>query len=274
MDTIRSTDQTPIAYWTSGSGPPLVLVHGGTADHHRWRPVLALLEQHRTVYAIDRRGRGGSGDRADHSLDREFEDVAAVVRAVAERTAAPVDLLGHSYGGLCALGGARLAGDALRRLVVYEAPVGPAAVLFTPDLETRLDMLVAQDRRDEALQVFFREEVQMPPHELAVLRGLPAWRARLAAVHTIPRELRAVVGFEPAPEWFKSIATPTLLLLGGDSSAAVTQATEHVRRHLTEAAGVRVEVMPGQQHVAIDTAPELFARLVVEFLTSDGGTAR
>src|SRR5688572_13143118 len=93
-----SPDGTRIAYWRSGSGPALVMVHGTAADHTRWPSVLPLLETHVTVYAMDRRGRGASGDQPDHSILAEAADVAAVVDAVAASTAGPVDLFGHSFG--------------------------------------------------------------------------------------------------------------------------------------------------------------------------------
>jgi pimeloyl-ACP methyl ester carboxylesterase len=81
---VVSRHGTEIACWSSGEGPPLVLVHGTTADHTRWRPLLPYLEPHATVHALDRRGRGASGDAPDYRVAREFEDVAAVVDAVAE----------------------------------------------------------------------------------------------------------------------------------------------------------------------------------------------
>ena len=76
---VASRDGTEIGWWTSGEGPPLVLVHGAVADHTRWRPLLPYLEAHATVHAMDRRGRGASGDAPVYDLAREFEDVAAVV---------------------------------------------------------------------------------------------------------------------------------------------------------------------------------------------------
>jgi pimeloyl-ACP methyl ester carboxylesterase len=76
MTRVTSRDGTQIAYWASGEGPPLVVVHGTTADHTRWRPLLPYLEPHATVHAIDRRGRGASGDAPDYQVTREFEDVA------------------------------------------------------------------------------------------------------------------------------------------------------------------------------------------------------
>ncbi len=114
-ETVTSFDGTPIAYWRSGEGPPFVLVHGAAADHGRWAPVLPAFEQRLTVYAIDRRGRGGSGDSDDYAIEQEFEDVVAVVDSIGE----PTILLGHSYGALCALEAALLSRN-VRKLVLYE----------------------------------------------------------------------------------------------------------------------------------------------------------
>lgn len=121
METVSSADSTLIAYERTGDGPPLVLVHGGAAGSHLdWQPVLPQLAEHFTVYAVDRRGRGGSGDAGEYELEREFEDVAAVVDAVAE----PVRLLGHSFGAICSLE-ATLHTDNVSKLVLYE-PAFPA----------------------------------------------------------------------------------------------------------------------------------------------------
>jgi pimeloyl-ACP methyl ester carboxylesterase len=116
---VASADGTEIAYWTSGEGPPLVLVHGATADHNRWGPLLPYLERSFTVHAMDRRGRGGSGDAPGYSIAREFEDVAVVVDAVAGASGSVVDIYGHSYGGLCVFGGATLTSN-IGNLVLYD----------------------------------------------------------------------------------------------------------------------------------------------------------
>jgi pimeloyl-ACP methyl ester carboxylesterase len=92
---VVSLDGTEIAYWTSGVGPPIVLVHGAPADHTRWRPLLPYLEQRVMVHALDRRGRGASGDAPEYRLEREYEDVAAVVDAVAAASGEQVDVYGH-----------------------------------------------------------------------------------------------------------------------------------------------------------------------------------
>ena len=96
MEIIRSQDGTPIAAWHSGVGAPLLLVHGTTGDHTGWTPVRAALERHFTVWTLDRRGRGSSGDATAYALERECEDIAAVMDAIG----GVVHLLGQSFGGL------------------------------------------------------------------------------------------------------------------------------------------------------------------------------
>ena len=150
-ETVPSKDGTPIAVWRSGNGPPLLLVHGAAADHSRWAPVLPALEEPFTVLAVDRRGRGGSGDAHDYAIEREFEDVAAVVEWAGEQT----DVLGHSHGGLCALESALLT-DGIRRLVLYEPPMGFLA--SPPHVVHRLQALLDADERD-ALLAYFMQEV-------------------------------------------------------------------------------------------------------------------
>jgi pimeloyl-ACP methyl ester carboxylesterase len=261
---ITSTDQTTIATWTSGDGPPLVLVHGTTSDHTTWRLVHELLEPHLTIHAIDRRGRCGSGDGPAYAIEREFEDVAAVVRAVAETTARPVDLLGHSYGGLCALGAATLAGDALRRLVLYE-PAYRWVPEPTPGVLDRLTGLLAAGRRADLLEQVLRVEAGLTEAEFALVRAAPSWPSRVAAAHTVPRELAAEAAFDPEPDWLKPVTAPTLLLLGGASAPGYRASAELIRGELTD---TRVAVMPGQGHVAQITAPRLLVDLVVAFLAS------
>lgn len=173
--------------WSTGSGPPLVLVHGASADHTRWRPLLPYLEGHVTVHAMDRRGRGVSGDAAAYRLEREFEDVAAVVDAVAERAGTDVVVYGHSFGGLCAFGAAELT-DRIGRLVLYEGwpAVDPQAQAPPPGVLE--GMLSALDRRDpeKAVELLFREVLGMTQEELDGVRALPSWPGRVAAAPTLP----------------------------------------------------------------------------------------
>ena len=255
-----SRDGTPVAFWRSGHGRPLVLVHGTSADHTRWQPVLGLLEADATVYAMDRRGRGDSGDTDAYSIEREFEDVAAVVDAVAEQTGEPIDVFGHSYGAVCSLEAARLTAN-IRTLVLYEPPAEPVPV--PAGLVDRLGALLVAGRRDEVIETFFREVVGMPDDQLPAFRALPAWQARVAAAHTVVRELAATNAVHFDPSRFAGLAVPTLLLSGSDSPAFLRNSTATVAAALPNAQTV---VLAGQQHVAMDTAPQLVADAVRAFL--------
>ena len=253
-----SRDGTPIAYWRSGSGPPLVLVHGTTADHTRWASVLPSHELQFMVYAMDRRGRGGSGEAAEYAIEREFEDVAAVVEAIGE----PVSLLGHSYGAICALEASTLT-DKVRRLILYEPPAPTAHPLYPPGVPDRIRALVDAGDSEAGLELFLREVVRVPEGDLAHYRALPVWKVRVELAPTIPRELAVDREYRFRPERFAAFAIPTLLLVGGDSPPAFREATDVIAGVLPDS---RVVVMAGQRHVAMDTAPELFVAEVSRFL--------
>jgi pimeloyl-ACP methyl ester carboxylesterase len=196
--TVTSTDGTPIAAFTSGSGPAVVLVHGTAGDHTTFRVVGPLLAERYTVHAIDRRGRGGSEDTPPYSIEREFEDVAAVAETLAaEDPRGKVDVVGHSYGGRCGLGAA-LRTDAIRRVVSYEgAPSPPDSRYGDAGLAAELEGLAGEGRHDAILETFMRRVVGMDDAALVAYRADPVWPLRVAAAHTIPRELRSE-GSSPA----------------------------------------------------------------------------
>ncbi|MGY1684622.1 alpha/beta fold hydrolase [Geodermatophilus sp. SYSU D00867] len=258
--TTTSRDGTRIAYWRTGQGPALVLVHGATADHTRWETVLPLLEPHVTVYAMDRRGRGGSGDAAGYRIEEEGADVAAVVEAVATATGGPVDVLGHSYGGLCLLE-ALTRTRRIRRAVLYEAGAG---VPTPPGLTDELAASLAADRREEVVTRLLTVAAGVSAGQLARMRLLPSWPNRVAAAHTVVREVRAHDAYRLRPERFAALSVPTLLLLGSDSPPPEAESTATVAAALP---GARIVSLAGQGHVAMLTAPDLFASAVLAFVS-------
>jgi pimeloyl-ACP methyl ester carboxylesterase len=259
MSSIQSLDGVRIGYQQSGAGTPLILVHGTGGTAARWAPVLPAFAQHFRVYAVDRRGRGASGDAPAYAIEREVEDIATLVDSIGE----PVILLGHSYGGICALEAA-LRTPNLRKLVLYEPPVLAAGVAIYPEgLIDRLEALLAAGDREGVLTTFVHEVVRMPDDAYRLFRESPAWPARLEAAHTLPRELRAHQAYRFDAASFRALATPTLLLLGGDSPSFFRAAIEAIA---TAVPASRTVVLPGQQHTAMDTAPDLFVREVLAFL--------
>jgi pimeloyl-ACP methyl ester carboxylesterase len=263
LHTVRSRDGTEIAYFRSGTGPPLVAVHGATADHTSWNRVLPFLEPHVSVMAVDRRGRGASGDHPEWHLEREFEDVAAVVDAVAAEAGAPIGLLGHSFGGAISLGAATLTPN-VRRLALYE-PVTRAEHDAKPaGVVERIDQLVREGKREEALETMFRQIVLMSEDAFAAYRQLPIWPTRVALAHTLPRELGvSLTDTTIEAERVAALRVPTLLLLGGDSPPGPRTSVTRLAETLPNA---RVSVLEGQEHMAIYDAPETFAERLLGFL--------
>ncbi|HTJ47445.1 MAG TPA: alpha/beta hydrolase [Kofleriaceae bacterium] len=257
MSLFLSADGTPIHAAVSGQGPPLLLIHGTSADHTRWNGVRAELESSFTVHAMDRRGRGGSGDSTDYSITREFHDVAAVIATLGHDAL----VLGHSYGAICALEASLLAPPA--KLVLYEPPIRTGDAAAPDMLVAALDALLEAGDRDGVVATFLREVVRMPPAELDVLRGLPAWEGRVRAAHTLPRELRASNAYVFDPARFAELRVPTLVLAGGASPPYFRNAADAVVAALPDA---RLAILPDQQHAAMDTARELFLREVTSFL--------
>jgi pimeloyl-ACP methyl ester carboxylesterase len=262
MDSVRSNDGTSIAFRQSGSGPPLVLIHGGTADHTRWDPVLPELEKRFTVYAVDRRGRGKSIDTGEYAIEREFEDIAAVIDAIDS----PVNLLGHSFGAFCSLEAALLTGN-INKLILYEPPPSGLRGMIPGDVASRMQTLLDEGDRDGVVSVFMLSIAKIPPGELELLRSLPAWQGRLAAAHTILREIRGLEELPPFnPERFSNMKTRTLLLLGGDSPPPYRDFIRSLDATLQNST---LLVMPGQKHVAMNTAPEMFVSAVTTFLSEE-----
>jgi pimeloyl-ACP methyl ester carboxylesterase len=260
-----SPDGTPIAYWRSGTGPALILVHGTTADHTRWESVLPLLEPHVTVYAMDRRGRGASGDQARHTLLHEAADTAAVVDAVAADTGQPVDLFGHSFGATCAVE-AVLRTTHVRRLVIYE----PGVAVSTDEFVDRLAALLAQGRREDVVTTLLHE-AGLTEGQIDRARSLPSWPHRVAAAHTVVREGRAELAYRFEPRRFAAISVPTLLLVGSHSPPEITDESRLLAAAIPDA---RIETLDGQGHVAMLTAPAQFTTAILTFLsaTLDGLT--
>lgn len=260
MHTVTSKDGTSIAFWRSGAGRPLLLIHGATSDHTTtWRFVLPRLEQRYAVYAMDRRGRGGSGDSPVYDLQREAEDVAAVVDSIGE----PVSVLGHSYGGLCAIESALLTAN-LHRLILYESVPLFGANLYKPGVADRLEELLEAGDVEGMLVAMFLEVVEMPSNELEILRSQrDAWTVRLSNAATLPRELKGEQSYTFHPERFRNMRTPTLLLVGSDSPPRELENAKGVADALPDA---RVVLLQGQQHAAMYTAPEAFVSEVVRFL--------
>lgn len=257
MEYVVSKDGTRIAYWRSGEGPPLVLVHGTGIDHSYWDLVNSRLERDFPVYIVERRGRGQSGETAPYAIQREFEDIAAVVESVPEK----VFLLGHSYGALCSLEAALLTPN-IRKMVLNEPPMYTTVeVPFPADAPEKILGLLNAGESEKALIMIY-EAGGMPASELNLLRSLPNWPARVRAAPTIPREVLSVRGYSFESARFKELGAPVLLLMGSETAPVYRAAIEALQTSLPNSRLVRLS---GQGHDAAVTAPELYLDEVIGF---------
>lgn len=259
METVTSADGTEIAFERSGSGPPLVLVHGTGLDHNFWdlSDVRSMLAEHYTVYAIDRRGRGGSGDADVYELEREIEDVAAVVESIDE----PVTLLGHSYGALIALEAADRI-DTLQGLVLYEPSFTPEE--GAPEVEQLLgaiQSLLADGEKEQALLTDLNA-VKMPEAHIEELRSSPSWQALVDAADTLPREFERIIEYEFDADRFTAMTTLTVLFAGGESPPGLIDVTETVDETLPASRSVRID---GVAHFGLISKADYFVEEVLAF---------
>ena len=281
---VRSADGTSIAVFeVAGSGAvsataggsegrPLLLVHGATADHTTWRAVGPPFAATRRVFAMDRRGRGASGDALVYAIEREYEDVAAVADALANTApGAAVDVAGHSYGGRCGLG-ASLVTASIRRLVVYEgAPVPPGMTYRPPGLVEAVRAALDRGDMEAALTAFLAGIVGMSDAALDAYRRDPVWPARVRAAHTILREIEAEASPAASLDALAAVTAPVLLLLGSISRSPFRIGTDALGARL---ASSRVAVIEGAAHAAHHTHAPEFVALVERFLDGPLDTPR
>lgn len=256
---VRSADGTKIAVWVHGQGPALVLVHGSIQDHSGSAELVRELSSHLTTFALDRRGFGASGDAARYAIARKFEDVGAVVDAVADRVGGPVALWGHSYGAGLALGGAALTPN-VNHLVLYEPGLG---LSYPARWVERVEEAVAKGDHEGAVLLVLRDLLVLTDEQVDAVRSRPDWAARVATAPTIAREARAEQAWEYRAGQLEGIVAPVLLLSGSESPAPVKQATEAAAAALP---GARVHVLQGHAHVAHRAAPAMVAAVVRGFL--------
>ena len=237
----------------------MVLVHGALSDRrHAFGAVRPLLERRATVYALDRRGHGESEDAPEYAPRREHEDVAAVLAAVP----GPVDLVGHSFGALCALEAAR-AGAEIRRLVLYEGVPRDGRTISPDGLAQRADGLVREGRPEAALDLVLAEVEHHGPAQLARDHRASSWSASVAGVAVLDRELEVENEYRFVPERYADVTAPTLVLAGAESVPSVRADAAAVAAGLRDA---RLSLLAGQRHGCLHRAPELFADTVLDFL--------
>jgi len=261
---VAAPDGVRIGLLTAGTGPALLLVHGGMGRIERWAPMWGALTARWRVTAMDRRGRGSSGDAETYALSKEYDDIAAVAASLAADEAGPVDVFAHSYGATCTLGAAAR-GAPFRRIALYEPP-GPQTA--SRDWVERSAALVAEGRIGRAMVSFLTEIIGLTAGQIKELRNAPgAYDIFPIVTATMPREAQALTTVDLLSA-AAAISCPVLLLLGERSPPWAGDITRALAAALPAA---DLAVLPGQGHEAVDSAPELVVSELRRFF--GGGAA-
>ena len=261
MQTVTSKDGTQIAYDKHGSGPALILVDGALC-YRSFGPMAhlsELLASHFTVYNYDRRGRGESGDTKPYSLEREIEDIEALI----DKAGGSAFLFGTSSGGALALEATLKLDAKAKKLAMYEPPYNsdPAAREAWKEYRKQLSELLAADQRGDAAALFMKL-VNTPADQVEGMRHAPVWPMFEAVAPTLAYDAAALGddGSVPVQKAVK-VSTPALVMNGTalpfmmDTAKALAKAIPHAQQRTLE----------GQTH---DVNLEVLAPVLVDFYTA------
>ena len=260
MSEVTSKDGTAIAYEQAGSGPAIVIVCGVLGDRSQQAPLAALLAPHFTVFNYDRRGHGASGNTPPYALEREFEDLDAILD-VAGRSAF---IYGSSGPGVLALyAAAGGLAPKIKKLAIWEPPfiLDGSGRQAPKDYKERLTSLMAEGRRGDMVELFFVEAVGMPSEFVAQMRQAPWWPMQEAMAPTLIQNAEIMGDFSLPVERVAKVTTPTLVIDGGETpwlsyaAQAVANTLPHAERR----------TITGQPH---NVAPEAMAPVLEEYFSS------
>jgi pimeloyl-ACP methyl ester carboxylesterase len=256
MGTVTSADGTEIVFDKAGSGPPVILLSGGPGDRSGERPLAEVLRPFLTVYTYDRRGRGESGDTKPYAVEREYEDLAAVIA----EAGGSAGVYGSSGMGMIGLEAAAH-GVPISKLAMWEPPyvVEGARPPIPADWGARVESLVAQGRGADAIEYWLVEIVGIPADYVASMKGTPFWQGMVASAHALVYDAAILRDFS-VPDRAASVSVPTLVMDGGDASLP------WIKQGVQEVLGL---LPAGRHHVLADQAhdvpPEIIAPVLIKF---------
>ena len=257
MKSLTSKDGTPIAYDQMGQGPAVILVCGGSVDRSSNAPLAEQLAHDFTVYNYDRRGRGDSGDKPPYAIQREIEDIEAMIDAAG----GSAFLYGISSGAVLALDAARALPTKVKKLAIYEPPYIIEGTRPKPPADTAriYTEFVESGRRGDAAEYFMAKVVGMPPEFVAQARSSPWWPAQEALAHTLAYDATIMGDYSLPTEHAASVTTPTLVIAGGASWDWMRATAQALADSLP--AG-QYRTLEGQRH---DVAADALAPVLEEF---------
>jgi pimeloyl-ACP methyl ester carboxylesterase len=242
MDKVTSKDGTTIAYDRLGDGPPVILVCGGSTDRMANAGLAAHLASDFTVFNYDRRGRGDSGDTPPYAVEREVEDIDAVVGAAG----GSAYLYGTSSGAGLALEAAARLGDKIKKLALWEPPYILDENARPPaDQVEQYNTMVAEGRRGDAVEYFMAQVVRMPAEFVEFARTQPFWAGQEKIAHTLAYDATIMGDYSLPLERTGAVRAPTIVLTGGASMPFMRETAAALADALPDG---RARVLEGQEH--------------------------
>jgi pimeloyl-ACP methyl ester carboxylesterase len=258
MSKVTSKDGTTIDIDRSGQGPPVVLVTGGSVDRQANAAIAGELSKHFTVLNYDRRGRGASTDTPPYAIEREIEDIDAVI-ADADGSA---HLFGSSSGAALAMYAAA-SGLPIMKLALWEPPFILDESQRPPaDQVEQYETMVAEGRRGDAVEYFLTKVIRMPAEVVAGMRGQPWWPAQEALAHTLAYDARIMGDYSLPTDAASSVKVPTIVIAGGADFPWMRQTAEALANALPDG---QTRILEGQGH---DVDPTVLAPVLVEFFNA------
>lgn len=251
-----SKDGTSIAFERAGTGPALILVDaaGGFRGFGPMGPLAAELQPEFTVYRYDRRGRGDSTDNQPYAVDREVDDLQALIDA-ADGSAC---VYGFSSGAVLALHAAAR-GLAIRKLALLEPPIELDDAGEPDPIGAEIAELVAAGRRGDAVEHFNRS-IGVPDEYLVGMRQAPWWPGMEALAHTLVYD--TIITSSLTAERLATITTPTLVIDSQGSDPRLSEWAQAVTDALPNA---QRRTLPGEWH---GIEPQVLAPVLTEFFKS------
>ena len=258
MNTVTSNDGTTIAFDRLGEGPAVVLVCGGSVDRMSNAPLAALLAERHSVFNYDRRGRGDSGDTPPYAVEREIEDIDAVIA----EAGGSASVYGTSSGAALALEAAA-AGSPISKLALWEPPYIPEGVPRPPaDTAKTYTELVEANRRGDAVEYFMSKVVGLPDEFVAQAREAPFWPQQEALAHTLAYDATIMADYSLPADRASSVKVPTIVMAGDASFPWMSETARELAEVIPDG---ELRILQGQSH---DVSPEAMTAALEQFLAA------
>jgi len=264
MRTVISKDGTTIAFDRTGTGPAVILVDSALADRSVCVKLAKLLAEEFTVINYDRRGRGESSDIQPYAVEREVEDIEALV----DKAGGSAFIFGSSSGAVLALEAASKLPAKIKKQVLYEPPfiVDDSRPPMPADFVEQVKELLARDKRSDALKLFFSSAMGIPGIFITIMRLMPSWSKSKSVAHTLPYYLMVMGDNQrgkplPASRWVTA-TMPTLVLTGGKSEAFFHTGGDALAKVLPNA---QHRILKDQHHGSVVMSPNVVASEITQF---------